>query len=90
MKESILSVRVDEKDKKDFEVFCNNTGMNISTAINLFIKTVLREGRIPFQISTKDYKKYVNEKIKEAENELLKGGKTYKAEEVLEIIKEVI
>lgn len=30
-----------------------------------------------------DYLKYVNEKIKEAEMELLNGGKTYTLEEVL-------
>ena len=28
-----LSVRVDANDKKNFEQFCNNVGMNVSTAI---------------------------------------------------------
>ena len=38
-----LSVRVDANDKKNFEQFCDNVGMNVSTAINMFIKAVLRE-----------------------------------------------
>ncbi len=45
-----LSARVDKKDKKEFEDFCQKTGMNVSVAVNLFIKAVLREKRIPFSI----------------------------------------
>ncbi len=50
MSQSNLSVRIDEKDKKSFEIFCNQTGMNVSVAINMFIKTVLRENKLPFEI----------------------------------------
>ena len=41
MAQANFSVRIDEKDKKSFEVFCNETGMNVSVAINMFIKAVL-------------------------------------------------
>ena len=50
MSQANLSVRIDEKDKKSFEEFCNETGMNVSVAINMFIKTVLREHKLPFEI----------------------------------------
>lgn len=50
MAQTNLSVRVDEKDKKSFEMFCNETGMNVSVAINMFIKSVLREHKLPFEI----------------------------------------
>lgn len=50
MAQTNLSVRVEEKDKKSFEMFCNETGMNVSVAINMFIKTVLRENKLPFEI----------------------------------------
>lgn len=50
MAQTNLSVRVNELDKKNFELFCNETGMNVSVAINMFIKTVLREKRLPFEI----------------------------------------
>lgn len=51
MAQSIITARVDEKDKASFDAFCSNVGLNTSTAINLFVKAVLRENRIPFEIS---------------------------------------
>ena len=50
MAQANLSVRIDENDKKKFEVFCNETGMNVSVAINMFIKAVLRERKLPFEV----------------------------------------
>lgn len=46
-----ITARVDEKDKANFDTFCTNVGLNTSTAINLFVKAVLRENRIPFEIT---------------------------------------
>jgi len=51
MAQATISARIDSKDKSDFDAFCNNVGLNASTAINMFIKAVLRENRIPFEIS---------------------------------------
>jgi DNA-damage-inducible protein J len=50
MPQTNLSVRVDEQDKKQFEAFCDSTGMNVSVAVNIFVKAVLREQRIPFEV----------------------------------------
>ena len=44
-----LTARVDEKDKASFDAFCSNVGLNVSTAVNLFVKAVLRENRIPIR-----------------------------------------
>ena len=46
-----LTARVSEEDKLSFDAFCSNVGLNTSTAINLFVKAVLRENRIPFEIA---------------------------------------
>lgn len=51
MAQTTINVRMDEELKKQFENFCNDTGLNISTAINIFIKTVVRENQIPFKIT---------------------------------------
>lgn len=51
MAQTTINVRMDEELKKQFENFCNETGLNISTAINIFIKTVVRENQIPFKIT---------------------------------------
>ena len=46
-----FSVRMDEKLKKEFDELCTQFGMNISAAINIFARAVVRERRIPFEIS---------------------------------------
>ena len=45
-----LSIRVNKEDKKEFETFCNAVGMNVSVAVNMFIKAVLRDNKLPFDI----------------------------------------
>ena len=54
MAQSILSVRMDSETKAQFAAFCNEVGMSVSTAINLFAKQTLRERRIPFTIGLSD------------------------------------
>ena len=51
MSQSTLSVRIDDEIKKSFDSFCNDVGMNPSVAVNMFIRAVLREKRIPFEIT---------------------------------------
>jgi DNA-damage-inducible protein J len=46
-----VTIRLDEEDKKKFEGFCENVGLNITGAINMFIKATLRERVIPFRIT---------------------------------------
>ncbi|MCD7922174.1 MAG: type II toxin-antitoxin system RelB/DinJ family antitoxin [Clostridiales bacterium] len=50
MAQATITARVDESDKIRFDTFCSNVGLNTSAAINLFVKAVLRENRIPFDI----------------------------------------
>ena len=87
MNQSMLSVRVDSTDKQDFEEFCKEAGINISTAINMFIKAVLREQRIPFEIKTKSFDEEAYEKLLEAENS---NSETYSKEEVIESLKQIV
>ena len=46
-----INVRVEPEAKLQFEDFCNQIGMSMSTAINVFIKAVLREKKIPFELT---------------------------------------
>lgn len=50
---STITFKTDEQTKKKFNSFCNETGLNMSVALDIFMKTVLREGCIPFDISVK-------------------------------------
>ena len=42
---------MDENVKQDFDNLCNELGMNMTTAFNIFAKTVIRQRKIPFEIS---------------------------------------
>ena len=46
-----LTITLDDDDKKGIADFCEKVGMTISGLYNVFTKQVLREGRIPFEIS---------------------------------------
>lgn len=46
-----FSVRMDETLKKQFDNLCQEFGMNTSTAINVFARAVVRQRKIPFEIS---------------------------------------
>ena len=50
MAQATITARLDSEDKIRFDQFCSNVGINTSTAINMFVKAVLRENRIPFDI----------------------------------------
>ena len=90
MESLTLNVRVDANDKKNFEQFCNNVGMNVSTAVNMFIKAVLREQRLPFEIKSNTFDEKVYEKLKEAELEMSNNKKRYSTDEVINSINNII
>ena len=51
MPQTTLNVRIDEEVKKDLEKFCSEVGLNVSVAVNMFAKAVIREQRLPFDVS---------------------------------------
>ncbi len=54
MAQATFSVRMDDGLKKDFDHLCSDFGMSMSTAITIFAKAVVRERKIPFEISASD------------------------------------
>lgn len=75
-----------KKDKADFDKFCSNAGLNTSTAINLFVKAVLREKRIPFEIAQAPDPFFSEENmvyVKKSVQELREGKGT--AHELIEV-----
>ena len=51
MAQVLVNFRMDEDDKKGMEEVCKELGMNMSTAFTIFAKKMLRERRIPFEVS---------------------------------------
>ncbi len=46
-----ISLRVDDEVKQNAEKTLNTIGLSMSAAITIFLKTVARENRIPFELS---------------------------------------
>jgi len=46
-----MNLRIDKNLKKDAEALFDTLGINMTTAINIFLKQSVREQGIPFQIS---------------------------------------
>lgn len=65
---SLVNVRIDEKDKKDFTELCNSLGLSVTTAFNLFVKQAIREQRIPVNLNLRAPNKQTMLAIQEAEN----------------------
>ncbi len=61
-----LSAKVDSNSKKEFEQFCEDTGMNVSVCINMFVKEVLKYHKLPFEVSSDPF-------YSKAHMDLLKG-----------------
>ncbi len=45
-----LNVRIEKKIKLDSEVIFNKLGLNMTTAINLFLRQTIRNKGIPFEL----------------------------------------
>ena len=90
MAQSTLSIRIDENLKKDFDIMCNNFGMNISTAVTIFAKKVVTERKIPFEITSNDDYGFYSEKnqtyLQKSIAELERGELIVKTIEELEEI----
>ena len=50
MAQTNINIRMDAQLKKQFEDFCTNVGLTMSSAFNVFAKTVVRQQKIPFDI----------------------------------------
>lgn len=90
MESLTLNVRVDANDKKNFEQFCTSVGINVSTAVNMFIKAVLREQKLPFEVKASNFDEVIYNKLREAELEMINTDKRYTSDEVMDSINSII
>ena len=50
MASTSINIRMDSDLKRQFEAFCSDMGMTMSTAFYIFAKKTVRENRIPFEV----------------------------------------
>ena len=70
MAQTAMTVRMDNQQKAQFDKLCEQFGMSANTAINIFVKAVIRSKSIPFSIQAKNEEDEVTAKAKAAFKEL--------------------
>lgn len=74
MAQTLVNFRIDETTKMQMEQVCSELGLTMSTALNIFVKKVIREKRIPFDVSIDPFYSESNMKaIKESIKQLEEG-----------------
>ena len=46
-----VTIRIDETLKREADELFDDLGMSFTTAVNVFVRQAVREGRIPFEIT---------------------------------------
>lgn len=54
MAQTNINIRMDRQLKEQFDKFCSDIGMSMTTAFCVFAKKAVREQRIPFEITAED------------------------------------
>jgi len=87
---STISAKINDTDKISFENVLNSIGLNISSAINAFVKATIREQGIPFALKVDDgFYSEVNQKYLEEQAKLYNEGKLKKVTMTMEQLEEM-
>ncbi len=60
-----ITIRMDEKLKKQAEILFEDMGLNMTTAITMFTKAVVRQNKIPFEITADPFYSEANIRVLE-------------------------
>lgn len=81
-----ISFRVDDEIKKKAERTFDDIGISMSTAINIYLKTVVRENRIPFELSADPFYSDENmSRLRESIRQVRDGEKKLTEHEIIEV-----
>ena len=83
MAQTMINFRMDTDEKKSFEDICEQLGLTITTAFKMFAKKVVREHRIPFDLSLDPFYSSSNIQYLEKTTKEIDSGKANLAEHEL-------
>ena len=69
-----INIRMDADLKRQFEAFCADMGMSMTTAFTIFAKKAVREYRIPFEVGGETPNAQTLEAMEEVRQ--MKAGRT--------------
>ena len=64
---SATTINIDDNTKKEAQELLKDMGMNLSTAVNVFLKQLVKEQRIPFEIGNPRPSQELLEALREVE-----------------------
>ena len=81
-----ISFRVDDEIKKKAERTFDDIGISMFAAINIYLKTVVRENRIPFELSADPFYSDENmSRLRESIRQVRDGEKKLTEHEIIEV-----
>ena len=76
MAQTTISIRMDDHLKKDFDAICTELGFTMSTAVTMLAKKMVREKRVPFEVSIDPFYSDSNMKVLAESVAQMKAGRT--------------
>ena len=80
-----INFRMERSQKNELEKVCREMGMTMTTAFNIFAQRVIRDRKIPFEVSADPFYSEKNLKwLEESQREIEEGKVVVKTMEELE------
>lgn len=70
-----VTIRMDERLKRQVETLFEDMGLNMTTAMTIFAKAVVRQGKIPFEIAADPFWSETNQTEIKRRIEQIESGK---------------
>ena len=64
---SAINIQVDSETKKEATAILNDLGLSMSTAINLFLRQIIKTDGLPFEVRNPKPSRQLRKALKEAE-----------------------
>jgi len=89
MAQTNINIRIDEDLKRSFDNICGELGLTMNAAFNVFVKTAVRQQRIPFEITMNTPETETRAAIEEVQ-QMKKNPNLYKSyAKFSELLKEI-
>lgn len=80
-----ICLSIDDDVKREAEQVCEDMGMSMSTAVNIYLKRLSREKRIPFEVMAEPFWSSENAAILDRRIADIRAGRNVSEHELIEV-----
>lgn len=80
-----ICLSIDDDVKREAEQVCEDMGMSMSTAVNIYLKRLSRERRIPFEVMAEPFWYSENAAILDRRIADIRAGRNVSEHELIEV-----